>query len=77
MNKVWPWIIGIAVGLILIAMLIAGMSNRQSYWVAKGTVPRAIQVVRAENITVVRFPCGMRTESIKKANECGFYVWKK
>jgi hypothetical protein len=77
MNKVWPWIIGIAIGLIIIAMLFVGISNRQSYWVAKGTVPRVVQVVRTENITLVRFPCGMRAGSIKKANECGFYVWKK
>ena len=77
MSKVWPWIIGIAVGLIVIAILFVGMSNRQSYWVAKGTIPRVVQVVRTENITLVRFPCGMRTESIKKANQCGLYVWKR
>jgi hypothetical protein len=77
MNKVWPWIIGIAVGLVIIAMLFFGVSNRQAYWVAKGTVPRVVQVVRTENITLVRFPCGARAESIRKARECGFYVWKK
>jgi hypothetical protein len=77
MSKVWAWIIGITVGLIVSAMLFFGYSNRQSYWVAKGTVPRAIQVVRTENTALVRFPCGMRTESIKKANQCGLYVWKR
>jgi hypothetical protein len=77
MNKVWPWIIGIALGLVIIALLFFGASNRQSYWVAKGTVPRVVQVVHAENITLVRFPCGMRAQSIQKAKECGFYVWKK
>jgi hypothetical protein len=77
MNKAWPWIVGILVSLIIIALLFSGVSNRQSYWTARTTVPRAIQVTRAEDITVVRFPCGMRTGSIAEANECGFYVWKK
>lgn len=77
MKKVWPWILGIAVGLIILALLFAGSSDRQDYWVARGTVPRAIQVTRTEDITLVRFPCGMRAGSIKEANSCGFYVWKK
>ncbi len=67
MNKVWPWIIGIAVGLIIIAMLFFGASNRQAYWVAKGDVPRVVQVVRTENITLVRFPCGIRAGSIQNS----------
>jgi hypothetical protein len=77
MSNTWRWIFGIAVGLIIIALLFAGSSNRQAYWVARGAVPRAIQVTRAENITMVRFPCGMRSGSIEESNECGFYVWKK
>jgi len=77
MNKAWPWIVGIVVGLFIIALLFAGNSNRQDYWVARAVVPRAIQVTNAEDITLIRFPCGMRTGSIKTANECGFYVWKK
>jgi hypothetical protein len=77
MNKAWPWIAGIVVGLFIIALLFAGISNRQDYWVARAVVPRAIQVTNAEDITLIRFPCGMRTGSIRTANECGFYVWKK
>jgi hypothetical protein len=77
MNKAWPWIVGILVGLMIAALLFAGYSNRQAYWVARGTTPRAIQVTRAENITVIRFPCGMRTGSIATEKECGFYVWKR
>jgi hypothetical protein len=77
MNKVWAWIAGIVLGLIIIALLFAGSSNQQAYWIARGTAPRAIQVTRAEDITLVRFPCGMRSGSIATANECGFYVWKK
>lgn len=77
MKKYWPWIVGIAVGLLIVAMLFSGISDRQNYWIAKATVPRAIQVTRAEDLTLVRFPCGMRIGSIQTANECGFYVWKK
>jgi hypothetical protein len=77
MNKAWPWIIGIALGLVIIALLFFGASNRQSYWVAKGDVPRVVQVVRTENNTLVRIPCTVRAESILKAKECAFYVWKK
>jgi hypothetical protein len=77
MNKAWPWIVGIAVSLIIIALLFAGSSNQQAYWIARGTTPRAIQVTHAENITMVRFPCGMRSGSIATSHECGFYVWKK
>jgi hypothetical protein len=77
MKNIWPWIFGIVIGIFLATMLFTGISNRQSYWVARGTVPRAVQVTRAEDLTLVRFPCGMRAGSIKTANECGFYVWKK
>ncbi len=77
MKNIWPWIFGIVIGMFLATMLFTGISNRQSYWVARGTVPRAVQVTRAEDLTLVRFPCGMRAGSIKTANECGFYVWKK
>jgi hypothetical protein len=77
MNRVWPWIAGVLVGLFIIALLFAASSNRQDYWVARAVVPRAIQVTHAENLTLIRFPCGMRTGSISTAKECGFYVWKK
>jgi cell division protein FtsW (lipid II flippase) len=77
MNKVWPWIAGIVVCMLLIALLFVGTSNKADYWVARGVVARAIQVTEAENITLIRFPCGMREGSILTAKECGFYVWKK
>jgi hypothetical protein len=77
MNKVWLWVAGIGVSLIILALLFSGSSNRHDYWVARGTSPRAIQVTRAEDVTLVRFPCGMRTGSIRTENECGFYVWKR
>jgi hypothetical protein len=77
MKSAWPWIVGIVVGLLVVALLFAGISNRQDYWVARGTVPRAIQVTRTEDLSLVRFPCGMRAGSIRTANGCGFYVWKR
>jgi hypothetical protein len=77
MKKIWPWIVGICVGLLIIGLLFAASSDKHDYWVARGTTPKAIQITRAEDITLVRFPCGMRTGSIQTVNECGFYVWKK
>jgi hypothetical protein len=77
MSNTWRWIIGIVVGLIIIAFLFSAISDRQAYWIARGTVPRPIQVTHADNITMIRFPCGMRAGSLLTAKECGFYVWKK
>ena len=77
MKKIWPWIVGTVVVLMIIALLFSGSSNHQDYWVARGSVPKAMLVTHADNITLVRFPCGMRTGSIQAFTECGFYVWKK
>lgn len=77
MNKAWPWIVGIVVGLLIVGLLFAAGSDRQAYWIARGTVPRAVQVTRTEDLTLVRFPCGARAGSIVTAKECGFYVWKR
>jgi hypothetical protein len=77
MKIIWPWVFGIAICLILILFIFTGASDRQSYWVARAVVPRAIDVSRTEDLTLVRFPCGKRAGSIREANECGFYVWKK
>ena len=77
MRTVWPWIFGIAVGLILITMVFAVRSDRQDYWVARGTVLRPTQPAQVEEITLIRFPCREREGSIGTAKVCGFYVWKK
>ena len=77
MNKAWPWIFGIVLGLIIVALLLFASSNRDDYWVARGAVPRAIQVTHTEDLTLVRFPCRVHAGSLETANECGFYVWKK
>jgi hypothetical protein len=45
MNKVWPWIFGIAFGLIIIAMVGFGQSDRQSYWVARKAMDQPVVVV--------------------------------
>ena len=43
MKKIWPWIFGILFGLILIAWLFAGRSDRQAYRAARGANPEATQ----------------------------------
>lgn len=77
MKEVWPWILGVAIGLIIIALLFAGISNRQAYWTARGAVPRPVLVAHAENLTMVRYPCQVHEGSTQAAKACGFYVWKK
>jgi hypothetical protein len=78
MKNVWPWIMGIAFGLIVIAQVGMQRSSRQAYWIARGTVPRAVQVTQVEDLTLIRFPCGSRAgNSVWTERACGFYVWKK
>jgi len=77
MKKIWPWIVGIGIGLMIIALVFGGSSNRQDYWVARAAVAKAVEVARTEDLTLVRFPCGLRAGSVLTAHECGFYVWKK
>ena len=77
MKTAWPWIFGIAVGLLVITLLLGGRSERSDYWIARGSVPRAVQVKLAEDIAFIRFPCGDREGSIQNTGACGFYVWKK
>jgi uncharacterized phage infection (PIP) family protein YhgE len=38
MRKIWPWIIGIVVGLVILALLFFGGSERQAYWTARRAV---------------------------------------
>lgn len=38
MKKVWPWIIGIVVGVFILAWLFVGRSERQAYWTARRAV---------------------------------------
>ena len=77
MKSVWPWVIGIAVGLMILALLAFGSSDRQDYWVARGTVARPVQVTHVEDLTLIRFPCGDREGTIESAGGCSFYVWKR
>jgi cob(I)alamin adenosyltransferase len=38
MKKVWPWIIGIVVGVVILAWFFVGRSDRQAYWTARRAV---------------------------------------
>jgi len=44
MKKVWPWIFGIAAGLMIIALLSYGRSDRQAYRIARGAVEQRIEI---------------------------------
>ena len=45
MKDIWPWIFGIAFGLIIIAMIGFGQSDRQSYWVARKAIDQPVMIV--------------------------------
>jgi hypothetical protein len=77
MNNTWRWIIGIVVGLALFGLLLAGPSDRQSYWIARGGVLRPVVVTQLENVTAVHYPCTTHEGTINTSSVCGFYVWKK
>jgi hypothetical protein len=38
MKKAWPWIIGIVVGVVILAWFFVGRSERQAYWTARRAV---------------------------------------
>jgi molecular chaperone GrpE (heat shock protein) len=38
MKKAWPWIIGVVVGVVILAWLIVGRAERQAYWTARRAV---------------------------------------
>ena len=77
MNNTWRWIIGIVVGLALFGFLLAGPSDRQAYWTARGGVLRPVVVTQVENVTAVHYPCATRVGTINTSSVCGFYVWKR
>ena len=77
MKNVWPWIFGIAVGLIVIALVFGARSDRKTYWVARGTVARPVLITQAGEVTKIQFPCHVPGTSITTDQACAFYVWKK
>ena len=38
MKKVWPWIIGVIVGVVIVAWFFVGRSERQAYWTARRAI---------------------------------------
>ncbi|MBP1703526.1 MAG: hypothetical protein H6Q38_2633 [Chloroflexi bacterium] len=74
MKKVWPWIIGVGVGLVIFSMLVFVRSDRHAYWIARGAIIRPQQV---QVITVVRRPGHLKvyTQPVPLARD--FYLWKK
>ena len=55
MNKVWPVVFGVAISLILVALLAFGASTRESYWVARGPLTTHVVIVQPASDTVVLY----------------------
>lgn len=46
MSNTWRWIIGILVGLVVVAFLLAGRSERQAYRIARGAVEQRVELTQ-------------------------------
>jgi hypothetical protein len=44
MSNTWRWIIGILVGLVVVAFLLAGRSERRAYRIARGAVEQRVEL---------------------------------
>ena len=55
MSKAWPWIFGIAVGLIIGLLLAYGGSSREAYWVARGPLTTRVVIVQPASDTVALY----------------------
>jgi chromosome segregation ATPase len=44
MKKVWPWIIGIVVGVTILVWIFVGRSERQAYWNARQAIHARVDV---------------------------------
>ena len=53
MSNIWRWIIGILVGLVVIALLVYGRSERQAYRIARGAVEQRVEISQERIDTVV------------------------
>jgi hypothetical protein len=47
MNNFWRWLIGIAVGILLIGLLVVGRPDRQAYRIAKGAINQRTENTQA------------------------------
>ena len=56
MEKIWPWISGIAIGLIIVLLLVYGGSNREAYWIARGPMTTRVIIVQpaSEELSTMR-----------------------
>jgi gas vesicle protein len=46
MKNIWRWIIGIIVGLVIVALLLAGSSSRRAYRVAHGAIETRVGITQ-------------------------------
>jgi hypothetical protein len=46
MSNTWRWIIGVLVGLVVVAFLLVGRSERQAYRIARGAVEQRVELTQ-------------------------------
>jgi hypothetical protein len=44
MSRAWAWIASVIVGLCIVGLIVAGRSDRRTYWIARGMVHRYAEV---------------------------------
>ena len=54
MSNTWRWIIGIGVGLVIVAFLLFGRSERQAYRIARGAVQQRVAISQERIDTAVQ-----------------------
>jgi len=72
MKKAWPWIIGIAVGLIVITLLVYVRSDPLAYRFARGGILRPVQLTQES----IHFP-GHVNFATQTPIPRSLYDWKK
>jgi molecular chaperone GrpE (heat shock protein) len=65
MKKVWPWIVGGVVVLIILGWLFFGRSDRQAYWIARGNIEQRVEASQEQIDMAVE----MATEAVDLALE--------
>jgi biopolymer transport protein ExbB/TolQ len=68
-NKTWVWVLGIIVGLIILAFLFFGGSSRQAYRIARGAVEERVEVSQERIDTAVEMATASVDMALKLAGD--------